>query len=226
MTVAGMAGTGIAIKSFKNADEERKELLKELESYEKYLFVAGENLEAGDTVTSEKVRRMLRYSDEESILYMTEEDFGKVLLAPVTEGSCIRKKDLTEEEENLREVLITEVDIPEYLKEGNRVDVRISFANAEDYVVLAEKVLVRCEKKTGIVLRLSEEEILLLSSARYDCDTYRDTELYLVKYPEEQRQEKSPVAYLPDEIVLKMLEREKEVTKRRELESRQEKNKR
>lgn len=195
----------------------------ELSVYEKEIYVAVADMSAGDIVLEENICLQTRYSDENQELYMTKEDVGKVLTTDICAGSCLTKSMLKNEAESLREVLITRVEVSEHLKAGNRVDVRISFGNAEDYVVLAEKQLVYCDEKEGIVLKLSEEEILLLSSALHDCSTYKDTELYLVKYPEFQRMKESEVNYIPNREVLSMLGKNDEDEKRIQMENRLEK---
>ena len=57
----------------------------------------------------------------------------------------------------------------------------------------------------GMVLRLTEEEILLLSSAVADKDCYKGTNLYAVKYPEQEQMEEGSVNYIPNKEILGML---------------------
>lgn len=204
----GISATGIVTYFCRKNRLIAKETREELEEYKRLLYVAAEDMYAGEVITQDKVVRMPRYSDEAEDIYMSDSDFDKVLAVDVVAGSCLTKSMLIEQKGSQREVFISKVDISEYLEEGNRVDVRISYGNAEDYVVLAGKTLVHCDEKKGIVLRMSEEEILILSSALFDCDIYMDTELYLVKYPEFQRMEESEVTYIPNKEVLTLLGRE------------------
>ena len=215
VALLGIAATGTALYFCEKNRLAANEMREETEKYKRILYVAVEDMQAGEVVTQEKVVRMLRYSDENEELYMSEEDLDKVLAVDVRAGSCLTKSMLTEQKESQREVFISKVDIPDYLREGNRVDVRISYGNAEDYVVLAGKTLVNCDEKKGIVIRMSEEEILILSSALFDCDIYKDTELYLVKYPEFQRMEESEVTYIPNREILALLGRKEGYEERR-----------
>ena len=220
--VAASLLCGYYLHALQKYFEKAKSLQKERECYVKELFVAAETLNAGETVTEEVVKRELRYSDEDQGIYMTSEDFGKVLIMDLREGVCLQKSMLVSEGNSLREVLLPNVDTEGYITEGNRVDVRISYGNAEDYVVLSEKLIVSSDEKRGIVLRLTEEELLLLSSAQYDCEAYRDTELYLVKYPDGELMMQSAVNYIPTKEILVMLKRQENASERMELENRME----
>ena len=73
------------------------------------------------------------------------------------------------------------------LMAGEYVDVRISFPNGEDYVVLSKKC-VEAPMTDVLVLEVSEDEILMLESARADMNQYRDCHIYAVKYIRENQQ--------------------------------------
>ena len=110
--------------------------------------------------------------------------------------------------EDLRQIFISEAELAEHLETGDRIDVRIRYANAEDYLILSDKALVKCEKESGMVLELSEEEILFLSSAISDSDMYEGTKLYAVEYPEYQKIQAGEVTYIPNKNILRMIGRE------------------
>lgn len=67
------------------------------------------------------------------------------------------------------------------INNGDLVDVRISFPNGEDYIVISHKEIINVDEK-GIVLRVNEEEILKMSSAQIDVNKYEGTKIYAVKY--------------------------------------------
>lgn len=75
------------------------------------------------------------------------------------------------------------------LQKGNYVDVRISFPNGEDCVVLAKKKvmdLVKPDAEKGMPaslwLEVNEEEILRLSSAAVDAYLWEGTSIYAIRY--------------------------------------------
>lgn len=103
-----------------------------------------------------------------------------------------------------REVWIQGVELGASIQEGERLDIRISYANAEDYTVLADKEVRLLSGKAELVLLLEEEEILLLSSALADARCYPDVRLYAVRYPENPEEE-GAVNYLPNKEVANLL---------------------
>lgn len=109
---------------------------------------------------------------------------------------------------DVREVFLSEVELSGYLQAGDMVDVRIRYCNAEDYIVLSGKILVECEVGHGIVLLLTEEEILYISSAVADCENYENTRLYAVEYPEEVKQSEGSTNYISSMEILAMLDKE------------------
>ncbi len=109
---------------------------------------------------------------------------------------------------DVREVFLSEVELSAYLQAGDMVDIRIRYFNAEDYIVLSGKTLVQCEAGHGVVLLLTEEEILSVSSAIADCGTYENTRLYAVEYPDEIQQGGGSTNYISSLEILAMLEKE------------------
>lgn len=86
------------------------------------------------------------------------------------------------------------------------VDVRIRYANGENYCVLKKKQLRKAEDDEEVCsFFLSEEEQLLMSAAQYDVDVYDGAELYLVGFMEERLQEDSVSDYLPSVQVMSQL---------------------
>ncbi len=79
-------------------------------------------------------------------------------------------------------VEIDYVEMPKNQQSGDWVDVRIRFANGEDYTVLTDvRVLSVYEK--ACMLELKEEEILRLSSALVDQGSCEGSRLYAVTLP-------------------------------------------
>lgn len=114
----------------------------------------------------------------------------------------------SEELKNVREVFLSEVELSAYMQMGDMVDIRIRYFNAEDYIVLSGKTLVECEMGHGVVLLLTEEEILSVSSAIADCEKYENTRLYAVEYPEEIKQGGGSTNYISSLEILAMLKKE------------------
>lgn len=189
--------------------ERNTALQNQLQSYQKLLYVANEKLPKGTVLTEDKVKLEVRYTDQPIETFISSDDFGMVVDVDVEEGICITDNILCFKEEAVREVFVAEAEMAEHLQNGDRIDIRIRYGNAEDYIVLSDKILVKGENGTGMVLKLTEKEILMLSSAIADCRKYEKTRLYAVEYPEYQQMESGVVNYIASTEILMMLGRER-----------------
>ncbi len=70
------------------------------------------------------------------------------------------------------------------LMPGDYVDVRISFPNGADYVVLSRKCIEDLYDG-NMVLLVAEDELLAMSSAGRDSNQYTDCRVYAVKYTQD-----------------------------------------
>lgn len=84
---------------------------------------------------------------------------------------------------------------------GSLVDVRVKFANGEDYIVINHKTIESIEDDGGLVMKVNEEEILRMSSAQVDVNRYTGTEVYVVKYVQEYQKPSQSYYPLNDEVI-------------------------
>lgn len=184
-------------------------LSEQLSLFKKEVYVASKKLPRGTVLTEEILDKQIRYSDYASEAFITKEDMGKELSLDIDEGTCIMDFMVSGSESNTREFFLGCADIPEHIKEGDRVDIRIRYGNAEEYVVLSDKIILNSLIENGMVLHLAEEELLMISSAITDTEIFSKTMLYIVAYPEYANAEKSKVTYIANKDVLLLLGREK-----------------
>lgn len=201
--------TVVLYKEFKNCNVEREQLQLQLQTYQKEVYTAAEKLTKGTVITEEKVNREIRYSDEAEERFMTEVQLGMAITMDVPAGTCLTKDMLCEKNENYRIVFLEEAEVAETIENGARIDMRIRYCNAEDYIVLSDKVIVKSKSGSGILLELTEAEILLISSAIADCELYQGTKLYAVEYPNYRQTDSGLVNYVANKEVLTLLGREK-----------------
>lgn len=207
-TLAGGILSGFEYQLLNDYQQKLKDITNQINSYQKNVYVADGELACGTVISEETVRKEVRYIDWEKEKFFSEKDFGKKLIMDISDGDCLLADMVVPVTENVREVFLSEIEMPEHLEAGNRIDVRIRYANAEDYIVLSNKFMVAYEDVSGMILRLTEEEILLLSSAIVDEGRYLGTRLYAVKYPEQELMEVGNVTYVPNQEILTMLELE------------------
>lgn len=193
----------------KRYKQEKSAMEEQLGTYRQVLYVTTEKISKGSVLTEEKVYQEIRYSDMPQDSFMQEDAFGMTLAMDVAEGTCLTVNMLCETENNMREIFLSGIELPELFQAGDRVDVRIRYHTAEDYIVLADKILLKCNPESGMVLQLTEEEILLISSALADSKEYDGTQLYAVRYPEYAATETAKVNYVARQEILMLLGREK-----------------
>ena len=204
-TVLSAAIAFLEVKEKKNSEALLKEAREQLDVYQKNVYVAAQKLPAGTVITKENIRLEVRYNDQAVADFISEEDIGKKVATDVAEGACLMDSMLFFKETDTRKVFVSEAELAEHVENGDRIDVRIRYGNAEDYVVISDHILTKGENSSGMVLELSEEEILLLSSAVADSHKYKQTKLYVVSYPEYQLFGKETATYIPNEEILRML---------------------
>lgn len=73
------------------------------------------------------------------------------------------------------------LDMHDEISEGSYIDIRITFPNGEDYIVAEHKKVIN-RKDSSIYVYVTEEEILLMSSAKVDLDTFEGANVYAILY--------------------------------------------
>lgn len=189
----------------------RREVLnlkEQLGLHERMVYVATEKLPKGTVLTKDKLDMQIRYSDYSEDKFLSESELGVLLSLDIEEGTCLMDFMVYEAGNSTREFYLEELEIPEHVKKGDRVDIRIRYGNAEEYVVLADKIIADCQTD-GVVICLTETELLMISSAVTDTELFRKAKLYVVEYPEYVHMETSQVNYIANRDVLLLLGREK-----------------
>lgn len=99
------------------------------------------------------------------------------------------------------------IELTDKIEPGDYVDVRISFNDGSDYILLAKKRVYDCsvydpteEIPNSLWMEVDEEEILRLSSAAVDAASKEDCRLYAIKYIS-QLQKEAQVTYPVNSIV-------------------------
>lgn len=167
------------------------EQLHEQYSYASF-FVLTRDVPAGEELTADMIREQRVQSAEELLAAasFTKEDLlGKRLKVSLTKGAALSTDMVYEGSvaDDERQVELREVYLPQMLRENEFVDIRITFPNGEDYLVVGHKrVYHMIRDDEGVVsalqMRFSEQEQLRYQAACVDTKMYEDTGLYAVRY--------------------------------------------
>lgn len=172
------------------------------------VYVAKENISAGDRIQKENLELVQVYSDLPSDYFITKKEFGKLAIVNIQPKSHILKDMVAENEieDGLREEELNVLFLSSNLKENDFVDVRIIYPNGEDYVVLSKKATKNLQLENGrCYMWLDAGEIATISSAIVDAYLHEGSRLYTVKYIEPTIQEKSIVTYMPNQDVIQQM---------------------
>ncbi|EFU41571.1 SAF domain protein [Paenibacillus vortex V453] len=141
-----------------------------------------------------------------NLLSVKEEIAGKGVKIELLQGTPITRTMLFEEEptpSDLRHREMKSVYLPSDLRQGDVVDVRVQFPTGQDYIILSKKKIDRFQNP-AFWTTLSEQEILLLSSALVDAYLHGAT-LYALTYVEPELQDKAIPNYPPNEEVSSLI---------------------
>ena len=94
--------------------------------------------------------------------------------------------------------------LPINVEIGDYVDVRITFPNGQDFIVIAKKEIKNIQGET-VTFDLTEEEILMLNSAVVESYIMTASNIYVAKYVEPGIQEKAANTYTPTSEVYNLI---------------------
>ena len=180
-------------------EEQMMLLQNEIFSNQVTTYVAKEPIAAGQALTEQNtIMQDIFYQGGNSEPLITEDDFGKIVVADIPQGEAIYKTMVgTQLQDTLRETEYACFALSSNLKKYDFVDLRIMFPNGENYIVLSKVSLMKINHQTNnCILWLTEDQIMQISSAIVDAYMYQGTILYTTKYIEDS-QKKTNANYVP-----------------------------
>lgn len=148
---------------------------------------------------------------------LKDEVEGKGAKIGLLKGTPITRSMLFEEAptpDDLRHREMKAVYLPSNLIKGDVVDIRVQFPTGQDYIVLSKKKIDKLQTP-AFWTTLSEQEILLLSSALVDAYLHQAT-IYALTYVEPELQAKAIPTYPPNEEVAKLIASDPNIVQRAE----------
>lgn len=165
------------------------------------------------------------YDKETEGPYATvEQTVGKRLLSDTAEGTRLTENAVYEGEpltDDVRLHKYTCIKLTEKMKKGDYVDIRISFANGGDFILLSKKqiqdihVPEENESENALWLNVSEEEILRLSSAVVDAYLNEGCSIYAIQYIQ-KGQKAAVMNYKVNDVVEQLIEDDPNIVKKAE----------
>lgn len=189
---------------YRAASEEREQRLS---AAQRTGYITLRKIEAGERFSEENVEKR-QFLSEQNPETISVSVIGCIACTDLEEGEVVTKAVCTEKEvlPSERKCVFYRIEYAESFEAYDTVDVRIRYANGENYCVLKKKSLQKSPEDTEVCyFFLTEEEQLLMSAAQYDAEVYEGTRLYLVGFREERLQEDAVSVYLPPLQVISQL---------------------
>ena len=157
-----------------------------------------------------------------------EELVGQALKLGLSKGTILNHDFVYEGEvfsEDMRIHNYSYIKMTDRLKKGDYVDIRISFPNGTDFIVLSRKKVMELTRahdsavqedgSNALWLEVGEEEILRLSSAVVDAALREGSSLYAIQYASDTQKE-AVVTYPVNKAVALLMEKDPNIWKRAE----------
>ncbi len=181
----------------------------DMELKQRSVYLAASDINAGEIISQDKLKKEKVYSSQPQDTYFTEKDIGKLSLIPIAAETQILSSMVTDPMVSLglRELEYEVITLNSNIISNDTVDVRIIYPNGESFVVLSKKVVKGIEAGSATCyLWLDEDEILRMSAAIVDAVLYTGSRLITSKYIQPTIQEASQVTYIPNIAILTLLE--------------------
>lgn len=192
--------------------------IEEIQAHTVNAYIVIDEIKSGTEITTAQVQRVELNMDinvETSTLYTTIPAglMAKVDLNPGT----VMTTDLTYENEPLtsdvRTVEYNVITLPSQLTTGEYIDIRLRTPDGRSLIVISHKEvtipnIAGVDSTNCIWLDLSEEEILMMSSAIVEAYKMNGAMLYATRYVEPGIQEAATVTYVPNDETRALIERD------------------
>lgn len=159
------------------------------------VYVATRLIERGEALVAEgddaNVQMQQVATGLESFNYITTDEIGDIAVVDIAEGIPIMYSMVTDVivDADTRNYEISVANLMTTQKENDYVDVRITFPNGEDYIVLSKKQIMDLNLANCVFnTYMNEEEILRMTSAIIDAYTTTGCRIYTTKYVESNLQ--------------------------------------
>lgn len=156
------------------------------------VYILSKSVSAGEQITKDKLTActLKLPTTSNPVLVTDSSEFVGSYAKTALKKGCFLTPDMLYSDASLSEktrtLELTDIKLPKHLTHTDLIEIRISFPNGEDFVVLNQQTLLNVlsneEETYGIRISVSEDELLRLSSALVDQNLYDGAYLYAVTY--------------------------------------------
>ena len=195
-------------------------------------YALNRDVKSGQEITADMLSPINTYSNLIPQNYidskiLTSVESGKKVVAKVDlyKNTILTASTVTTEEntvtKDVRTMEYNMLTLPINLTIGDYVDIRITFPDGQDFIVIAKKEIKNIQGNT-VTFDMSEADIVMLNSAIVESYIMKASNIYIAKYVEPGMQEKAANTYVPTAEVIRLIETDSNIvsTAKNELTSR------
>ncbi len=176
----------------------------------KKAYVLKNDIKSGEKITSEDLLEISAIKDVIPTDYVKREDITENTIAKLdlTKGLVLSKALIQESDAkvtaDLREQQYNMIVLPQYLEEGNYIDIRLTLPNGQDYIVVSKKRIKQITEDT-IWIDMYEQESLVMSNAIVEAYMMPGSKLYATTYVEPGIQANAIPTFVPRAEVINLM---------------------
>ncbi|NLG89133.1 MAG: hypothetical protein GX494_07980 [Clostridiaceae bacterium] len=198
-------------------NEQILELKYDIHSLERQVFIPKEDIPCGTVLSEELFSKGQMKLDLSQDNLLDESDFGKVNIVSLKAGMPVFKFMTADSDigDDVRELEFNMFMIKTDQENGDYVDIRITFPNGEDYIVISKKRLEALNRAENLVsFRLDETEIHRINSAVIDAYIHPGTKIYVATYILPELQKEAEPYYPVNFDVLELMRNDPNILKK------------
>ena len=187
-----------------------------IKAAERTVYVVNKDLKSGTPITKEDLTLVQATKDVVPTDYIGENDITEYTIAKVdiTQGTVISKGLINESTQkttaDLREQQYNMIVLPQYLEVNDYIDIRLTLANGQDFIVVSKKRIKEITEDT-IWIDLYEEETVTMTNAIVEAYKQRGAKLYAATYVDPGNQANAIPTYMPNPEVINLINADKNI---------------
>ena len=182
--------------------------VEELNANSQTVYVAKTDIAKGEKITVDNVEMQPIYTGLDAYFYITAEELGSTAIVDIDAGVPVMYSMVTTEEiaNDTRDYEIASVNLVTTQDANDVIDIRITFPDGSDYIVLSQKTIKSVDLENCVFsTNLNEEEILRFTCAMVDAYTTTGARLYTTRYVESNIQEQATPTYPVSETTKQLI---------------------
>ncbi len=187
-----------------------KKQIEEAAANTRKAYALRSDIKSGSNITMSDLVEVSALKDVVPTDYVTMNDITDNTIAKLdlTKGLVLSKSMIHESDAkitaDLREQQYNMVILPQYLDIDDYIDIRLTLANGQDYIVVSKKRIKQISEDT-VWIDMYEQETLVMTNAIVEAYKMPGAKLYATRYVEPGNQADATPTYVPSSTVINLM---------------------